>query len=226
MRASEIQREKRVVEVGEYHRTSDGRAAIGHGDLILFRDGKPVRDKLIELATHSPYCHSALAFLKSDDAGEKRVYIVQSTKRDGVNVQLLSTVLDTFEGAIEHWRVAPGPMEMYQPPPAVDFALAQRGKGFNYLALGPFTLDFLLGWAFRKGQLRSHSRSLATFFCSQLVAVAVKRGGVRLDPTHPFAATAPNDLVAHDRAEFVGALATRAVLEASKERPASSAAVT
>jgi hypothetical protein len=223
MRASEIQREAQSVQVGEYHRTSDGRRAIGHGDLILFRDGDPVRDRLIELATHSPYCHSALAFLKEDETGEKRVYIVQATKGDGVNVQLLSKVLATFEGAIEHWRVRPPPGQSWTPPPAIDYALSQRGKTFNYFAMIPFALDFLLGWAFGPGRLRSHSRSLSTYFCSQLVAVSVKRGGVRLDPTHSFAATAPNDLIAHDCAEFVQALATKAILEGSDAATAKAA---
>src|SRR5262249_1904923 len=140
-----------------------------------------------------------------------------------VNVQLLSTILDTFEGAIEHWRVVPGPSESWTPPPAIDYALGQRGKRFNYFAMLPFTLDFLFGWMFGRRGVRSHSRSTGAFFCSQLFAVSVQRGGVRLAPTHPFAATAPNDLVSHDRAEFVGALATKAVLDASATSEAQAA---
>jgi hypothetical protein len=220
MRASDMQSDSPRVAVGEYHRTSDARKAIGYGDLLLFRDGQPVRDRLIEVATHSPYCHSALAFLKDDGAGEKRVYIVQATKGDGVNVKLLSEVLDTFEGAIEQWRVSPGPKEAWTPPSAVEFALSQLGKKFNYFAMIPFALDFLFGWMFGPGRLRSHTRNLSTFFCSELVAASVRRGGVQLDPTHRFAATAPNDLIAHDRAEFVQALATKAVIEASARESA------
>jgi hypothetical protein len=188
--------------VEAYGRKSKIRQEIVDGDLVMFRGG-PLHDRIIEIGSGA-YCHSALAFRKMDPSGEDRVWLVQATKQDGVHLRLLSDELAKFEGGIEHWRIKEPFARHYVAQKALDAARSKVGEPYAMVPIYWFALDFITFGLFH---LRDRSRGRKAFFCSELIAWACARGGVRLDPHHGMAATAPTDLVSHGRVEGLGAFA-------------------
>jgi hypothetical protein len=200
------------MSVEKYGRDSAVRGNILDGDVVMFRGG-PLHDRIIELG--GAYCHSALAYRESDATGSDRVWLVQATKERGVHTRLLSEELARFPGAIEHWRIKEPHIRRYVAKTALLAARSKVGEPFAMVPFVWFALDFVTGGIFK---LRDRSRSRKEFFCSELVAWACRRGGVRLDPTHGMAATSPSDLVSHGRLAPLGAFAAEAAM-ASTELP-------
>ncbi len=192
-------------KVEEYTRTSAIRDAIQEGDLVMFRGG-PLRDQVIEMGTSGIYCHSALAFLEPDSVnGEKRIFLVQATKENGVHTKLLSQQVEEFEGGMEHWRIKPPHLEKYDGKKAVAEAKKNLGLPYAMTPIYWFALDFI---TFRLFDLRARKVDKNAWFCSELIAWATRRAGVDLDTHHADAATAPSDLVIHGRrVEPLGAFA-------------------
>jgi hypothetical protein len=194
--------------VEEYTPTSTARSAIRTGDLVMFRDGTPLRDKIIELGTGA-YFHSALAYHETDADRRDRVWLVQATKERGVHTRLMSEQLDARSSVVEHWRVKEPWIAKYTADVAIAAGRAMVGKPYAMVPMYWFALDVITLGLLR---LRSRARSKKAFFCSELVAWAARRGGVRLDPTHGMAATTPSDLLAHKRVKPLGAFALPAVV--------------
>ena len=201
------------MNVEAYGRDSAIRKDIADGDLIMFREG-PLHDRIIEMAT-GKYCHAALAYREKDITGDERVWLVQATKERGVHTRYLSEELERFQGGIEHWRIKEPHVRHYVAKVALDAARSKVGDPFAMVPFVWFTLDFLTLGIFK---LRDRSRSKKAFFCSELVAWACRRGGVRLDPTHGAAATAPSDLLAHGRVIGLGAFAHADAVAAVESR--------
>ena len=201
------------VKVAEYTRESGARDAIQEGDIVMFRGG-PLRDRVIEMGTRGIYCHSALAYLEPDSVnGEKRVFLVQATKENGVHTKLLSQQVEEFEGGMEHWRIKLPHLQKYDGKKAVAEAKTMLGRPYAMTPIYWFALDFI---TFRLFDLRARKVDKNAWFCSELVAWATRRAGVDLDTHHADAATAPSDLVIHKtRVEPLGAFAHPRVVAAA-----------
>jgi hypothetical protein len=191
-----------TIEVRPYTRASSVRGEIQEGDLVMFRDG-PLHDRIIELGS-GEYCHSALTYFDTDDAGEQRIHLVQATKERGVHTRLLSEQVGVFEGGVELWRVKSPFAQAYDVKKALDAAKSKIGLPYAMTPLYWFALDFLTFGLF---DLRAKKIDPNAWFCSELVAWAAETGGVALDPKHAPPATSPSDLVTHERAECLGAFA-------------------
>lgn len=190
-------------EVTGYSRESAARSAIEDGDILMFRGG-PLHDRIIEIGTSGTYCHSALAFWDRDTSGERRVFVVQATAARGVHTRLVSEEIHDFEGAIELWRIAKARLPKWDPEKAIRCGLDLVGRPYAMDHVWRFVFDFLTFGVFH---LRSHARDRREFFCSQLIALACRKGGVDLAPREGDAATTPSDLVNGGRLEFVRAFA-------------------
>jgi hypothetical protein len=190
-----------TMEVKGYTRESEVRGTIKEGDLVMFRDG-PLHDRIIELGS-GEYCHSALTFFQ-DDGGEQRIYLVQATKERGVHTRLLSEQVQAFEGGIELWRIKTPFADKYDVKKTLEHAKSKLGLPYAMTPLYWFALDFLTCGLLN---LRSRKIDPNAWFCSELVAWAAEKGGVRLDPKHVPPATSPSDLVTHNRADCLGAFA-------------------
>ena len=201
--------------VEAYGRDSAIRKNILDGDLVMFRGG-PLHDRLIELGT-GVYCHAALAYRENDNTGTERVWLVQATKERGVHTRFLSESVATFEGGVEHWRIKEPHIRHYVAKVALDAARSKVGEPYAMVPIYWFVLDVITLGLFK---LRDRSRSRKAFFCSELIAWACERGGVRLDPTHGMAAVAPSDLVTHGRVMGLGAFAGPDAIEAYEKRQA------
>jgi hypothetical protein len=181
------------------------RDAIWNGDVLMFR-GTGLTDALVRIGTHSPYTHAAIAFRSGHEppfavpgSEVDRVWMVEAVG-SGVQERPLSHELQEYPGVVELWRLRAPLRARLSVHRVVRVARRCVGHGYGYLLLVGFVLDWLtLGLL----HLRSRSRSRRELFCSQLVSLAYRRGGVDLCPQYGDAGTAPGDLISGSCLEFV-----------------------
>src|SRR3954471_812870 len=97
-----------TVAVQPYSRHSAARAAIQDADLLLFR-GESLTSRLIQVGTHSPYSHAALAFRSQSvdpfhtEWDARRVCCLEAVGK-GIRLVPLSEELAHYQGFVELWR--------------------------------------------------------------------------------------------------------------------------
>jgi len=161
------------------------RGRFAEGDLLGFRGRGPV-SWAIRLLTYSPYSHAGLVHLF-----EARVYCLEAVG-SGVRLCLMSELVKRYDGGIDYFEVVDATQA--QRRGAVSFAFQQLGRPFDFLGLLRFTFWLIV-------KRRPRSRVDPRWFCSELVAEAYRRQGLRLG-RRSASYTSPSDLTAGDGVRF------------------------
>lgn len=174
-----------MIEGATFLSYSTVRGSFVEGDLLCFR-GRGLVSGLIRLLTASRYSHVGLVHLF-----EGRVYCLEAVGI-GVRLCLMSELLKRYAGGIDYFEVQ-GAVEA-QRRGAVGFGFQQLGRPFDYRGIARFLALVLFG-------ARERTRPDQRWFCSELVAEAYRRQGIRLVEASA-AYVSPSALAASDRVRF------------------------
>lgn len=155
------------------------------GDLLCFR-GRGAMSALIRALSRSPYSHAGLVFLF-----EEHVYCLEAVGT-GVRLCRMSELVRRYAGGIDYFEVLDAPAEARRR--ALGFGFEQLGRPYDLRGVLRFFDLIATG---RRGRARADAR----WFCSELVAEAYRRAGVRL-LEKAAGYVAPHDLAGSPRVRF------------------------
>lgn len=163
-------------------------AALRSGDVLLV-EGRSLFALGIKLRTRSRFSHAGIV-LRIAVGGAERLCILESLEPWGVRLYPLDRYLErcSRKGECVHWYALEEGVDRQQ---VAAYALAQWGK--RYASVWQFLVSWgrITGFARRLLGLKPADTNAERFFCSELVASALRAGGYRPDDDLPEAATDP-----------------------------------
>jgi hypothetical protein len=150
------------------------------GDLFAF-GGYDADSRLIALVGRAPISHTALCWQTGPEGP-----ILMEAVGVGVRRAPVERRVQEYNGDVWWIPMSAGARERLNVPALQSFLAAQEGKSFDVAQMLPAAIDLL------DGGLTKAKEDLTKLFCAELVAAALRAGGViDLNPSE----TTPRDLV-------------------------------